>query len=804
MNVQSFYFQLQQLRDICPSHRLNDLDDLMKRHNNDMDKMKAEVSNWWNEEVEEETWKNVGKKGVSRGSNVPPRGAHPERRGGRGAAAARGAAFERGNNRGGRGASAARGIPSERRSDKGERAPTLDHQERKHEPKDEATVPPVTLKSTAWGQRGSNVPATPTSFANASDLEISSSPAISAVSRPEPSSIEPNTIGQPAKPPAVVSHNVWATKGAAHLIEAEKVKQTPLPQKQHHRSRSTTKSTFSEIEQDDRANTIEKTLKEPLLSAPLIIASPTETEAIENGLSVSVNGANVNAAGWKPSNTVSLIEPVQVPVSIPQPNLPIRIEHSSISDRVTPVTIKSFNKPKTSLNMGQWETAAGEEVGDYSFGSFGVDNDVSPKVDSDKINVAGINVSSHQTPSVAAPTQESSKTVPTVTASIAGSRPPPGLAMPIPANVPIPSNVVHVHELETKLESASLAAKKDDSPEKSLELHEKKPATSQLNISQLNIPMNPMPDGFNPAFPQGAQTFLGAYGMGGMGMYNYNPQTFMAVPSNSTAPVISAAGLAHQQPKQQVGPVQTILTNVGPVPQPSAGVYPSSSAPSIAPADTNRSSDSTTSAGVAIPPGMHGTMPYNPALYYPGQQPFQMGQPHGAAGYGYGYGHVQGGFGYQHMMGQGGYGQHYDEQQQHVGNMNTHHTGSNHQTGYNKNTSGYRGRNPHHTNQYSQYQGQYGYGGQPYNIPYAEHFNQLGGYGPGGMETYIQNNGYPTGMNNYATQDDEQQSGNKVKGNSRKFSNPNINQYQQGPSSFADGSVSNVSSSYQGGWNSGL
>ena len=769
--------------------------------------MKAEIATWWDdEEVEEENWQDVGKKVGSRGGRgpAPARGIHPERRAGRGISAARGTPAERGGSRSsGRGISAARGVPSERRSDKADRAPILEKQERKLEPKEEAVALPVQVKSfpstsqVAWRPRGGNAAATSTPIVDAPELEIAVAPVISAVTRvePSPSSSEPNITGQPSKLPTAVAQNVWALKGSAHLIEAEKAKPVPVTQKQQHRSRNPTKSNQSEIEQDDRETSIEKTLKEPLLNSPLIIASPTEAEAIQNGLSVSVNGANINAAGWKPSNTVSLMDPVQVPVSIPPPNLPIRIEPSVVSDRVNPVSIKSLNKPKTSLNMGHWETAAGEEVEDYSFGSFGVDNDVSSSADGEKMTAASLSVSSHQAPSTA-PIQESSKPVTNVAASITASRPPPGLAMPIPANI------VHVHELENKLESASLAAKKDDSPEKSLEMHDKKPVTSQLNVSQLNLPMNPMPDGFNPAFPQGAmsQTFLGAYGMGGMGMYNYNPQNFMAVPPNTTAPILSA-GLVPQQQKQQAGPAQPILPNVGSVPQPSAGVYPSSS-PSNPPTDTNRSNDLSSSAGVAMPPGMHGTLPYNPALYYAGQQPFQMGQP---AGYGYGYGHVQGGFGYQHMMGQGGYGQHYDEQQQHVGTMNAHHTGTNHQGGYNKNASGYRGRNPHHTNQYSQYQGQYGYGGQPYNIPYAEHFNQVGGYGPGGMDPYMQNNGYPAaGVNSFSNQDDEQQSGNKVKGNNRKFSNPNMNQYQQGPSSFNDGSSNNASSSYQGGWGTGL
>jgi hypothetical protein len=592
--------------------------------------------------------------------------------------------------------------------------------------------------------------------------------------------------------------NVWATKGSAHLIEAEKVKPGPAPQKQQHRPRNS-KSTNADVQQgEDKTVNFDKTMKEPLkLNSPLMTVSSTETEAMGNGLSASVNGANVNAAGWKPSTSVPPIDSAQSSIPIPPKraivDIPMRIEASVVTDRVPSASIKTL-KPKTVLNMGHWETAAGEEAGDYSFGSFGADNDIA-NADDEKIN-AVVTASSHQTTSSTQVPE--SLPVSNTAGSIASARPPPGLAIPMPANV------VHVHELENKLESASLASKKDESAEKGADstIHEKKTVTSQLNVSHLSIPINQLPDGFNPAFPQGpmSQTFLGAYGMGGMGMYNYNPQNFMAVPQTAAAPVLSG-GLVPPQPKQ-AGPAPQIMPNVPSVPQPSVSGYPQTSQ-SNPPTDSNRINETSPSAGVAIPPGMHGTMPYNPALYYTGQQPFQMGQPHGA-GYGYGYGHVQGGFGYQHMMGQGAYGQHFDDQAQHVGSMNAHHSSNGHQANYNKNTGGYRGRNPH---QYSQYQGQYGYGGQPYNIAYADHFNQLGGYGPGGMDPYMSNNGYPTGINSFsANQDDEHQSGSKTKAANRKFSsNPNMHQYQQGSTGFNDGSSASGPSSYQGGWNgSGL
>jgi hypothetical protein len=119
---------------------------------------------------------------------------------------------------------------------------------------------------------------------------------------------------------------------------------------------------------------------------------------------------------------------------------------------------------------------------------------------------------------------------------------------------------------------------------------------------------------------------------------------------------------------------------------------------------------------------MPNAMPYNPALFY-GQQPYQMGQPHGGVGYGYGYGAQFGGaagFYGQQVMGQsGGYPSYDDQPPQGRGDYTS------------KGNNRYR-NSGQYPNQFNpQQHGGYGYGGQPMGGYNVDHFNQGGGYGHG-------------------------------------------------------------------------
>jgi len=391
--------------------------------------------------------------------------------------------------------------------------------------------------------------------------------------------------------------------------------------------------------------------------------------------------------------------------------------------------------------MGHWETGdvADSQQLDFGFGSFGADADVVGDASSSKAVPA----------SPAAPKEtQMNNSAP----AVSPARPPPGLSLG--GMPPMPESAVMVHELENKMENASLNAPKKD---------ENKPITTSL-------PTQPAPTHAIPPVLPGAGLAQQTYNQYGMpGMYNYNAAGTGFVGMTPAGPVL-AGGVVPQPGKPQGGQPNV----AGSLPQ--QGIY--GSQPSV-PTSTDPSNDTSASGptpGAGIPPGMPGAMPYgNPALAHYGQHQFYMGQHQGGIGYNYGYGQfggvAQAGFGYQQVMGQNqGYGApHYEDHSQQPSHQTT---GSG---GYHKNSGGYRGRNNHHNS--NQYQNQYnpqGYGGQPYGMGYhGDHFNQRGGYVPGGMgDPY----GMQQGMHSGGFQDDDQQ---KHKKGGR--GNNSLQQFQQGP-----------------------
>jgi hypothetical protein len=628
-------------------------------------------------------------------------------------------------------------------------------------------------------------------------------------------------------PKPVGGGNVWATKGSAHLINAEKPKppepepeldqKEAIPESKPKRSRDRRGKRAPQSHQEEPAADIA-----PITPASDMIVpqGPAEVELepvapaaeyIESSIGASVNGSNA----WTPSQTEIQASPVG-PISVTSSSVPemsMNLVNEAPAVMVSPEKAAPPSASANVLNMGHWETGDNDESLDFGFGSFGAENDV------DEVGAA---------------LEAASEAPPAAQPSASPARPPPGL--PLSGMPPMPANAVLVHELEGALESASLGPQSDDPNGQSVEssLANKQPLTSNLAPASQ---MQPYPD-MNGTAPQGAmaQNYASAYGMG---MYNYNAN--LAGAANGfpgMAPVLGGGALPPQAKPQQPGGVAPSAT----LPQ-QGGLY---GAPSSAGAPTvGLAADSTTAPSAdgapapGIPPGMPAGMPYNPALYY-GQQPYQMGQPHGVSGYGYGYGAqfggaVQGGFGYQQVMGQsGGYGQPYEEQpsQQHPNSHhNSHHSGGgNHQGGYQKNNhsggGGYRGRNNnnqynnHHHNNQSQYQGQYnnqhqaGYGQQAYGMGYGvDHFNQRGGYGPNNMDPYSmqqQNSaGYQSsgvgGAGGFNGQEDSDQQPHQGKGkgkggNSRGFgSNPNMQQFQQGPPQAQQGGAGQQSFGLQGG-----
>ena len=592
----------------------------------------------------------------------------------------------------------------------------------------------------------------------------------------------PVVVPEPKPAPVAPGGNVWATKGSAHLINAEKKPLSPSV-----------------------AEEVSFTIDEPLMPAPDLVVETTDN--LDDGLSANLNGTMNATSGWvtesSPVGPVS-VDVVDAPLlEIPAPEeivLQVPVLEPAVPE-AAPVEIETALKPTSVLNMGHWETGEGEEAvsHDFGFGSFGQENDVT-SVDETTISIPVV-----PTPVASAPLQEN--TAPVAAPTVSPARPPPGLGIGMP---PMPEKIVHVHELENKLENASL--NKDEEPKKSDTLSDNQYAAPQ-NAAPANVP----PEGFaqmpQPGVPQ--QNYAGQYGMG---MYNYNgqaggvptPNGFMGAGVPGGVPL----GVPPQQKQHGLGQQQA-----SGLPQQQASIYgaPAPTAQTQT-SETNGTGNNETNGTSAIPPnsgmppGMAGMAHYNPALFY-GQQPYLAGQPHGVNAYGFGYagqfGGVQAGYGYQQVMGQGaGYGQPYDDQTQH-------HGGNNHQGGYNNKNpggggggGGYRGRNNHHNQYPNQYnpQGHGAYGGQPYNMGYNDQqFTQRGGYGQQQIDPYMQQNsgGYH--------QDNDHGKGNKSKGNNRNNFGNSQNmpqtQYQQGGNQFGGlqgATASDSNPTFQGWGNGGL
>lgn len=609
------------------------------------------------------------------------------------------------------------------------------------------------------------------------------------------------------------------------------------------------------------------------------ISNPTDVldAALESLLPASVNSTNMNSNAWSSrtesegptsaqipdiAHSTSVGRPIGLDTSAPEPTIEpdedvlleeivnpsvdLSMPICEVEAPVVPPVASQL--PTSTVLLGAWDVSGVDEVGlDFGFGSFGNENEAS---------------------SVEETQVEQPKHVPSHTADIPAAaatamspaRPPPGLS--IGGMPPMPANAVPVHELEGKLESVALgvspAQQHAEEPAKSVDvsggpaaltsatgnsLSDKNNVSNSINdTAQTSQPQPPHlvstapPDSSNPML---ANQSYGAYGMG---IYNYNGganvgNAFMGI-HTPNAPVLG--GVLPQQPQQQKLPQQANNTNqqqgssqTG-IPQhlhqgqqPQAGIYgaPASNGNvGVGGSEGPASGAAENPSSAGMPPGMPGTIPYNPALFY-GQHYYQMGQPNGGVGYGHaGYGQfgagVQSGFGYQQVMGQsGGYGQPYDDTpQQHHGSHNAHHTNNSHQSyqksshGGNGSGGGYRGRNNHHSSNHHgshnngghQYQNQYnpqhgGYGGQPYNMGYTvDQFGNRGGYVPGNMDHYAmqQNNaGYQSGAGHstggFSQDDSEHQlhhskgksKGGNGRGNNNSFAggNPNIQQFQQMP-----------------------
>lgn len=774
-----------EFKEICPESRRKDLDALVKKHKGNRDKIGSEIQTWWDAPapVVEEEWnsviKKVDKKSKSRSSRDSGRGG-----GGRGGFG-RGDRGGRGGGRGGRGGGADR---RRERDQKPKSSPTpaaaaaSTSTDTAAPVKKEAPAPgPAPVKQQlplqgAWGQRSAPVTSAPAAPVPASEAAVVVEPelelekeelidvGIVSAQDPMPSGLVEDpvieSVSPPSPKPAARSGNVWATRGSAHLIEKEKPKPfmpiiSQIPTDASVQSQSSLQAPVVE-EPIVESSEVDIPVVEPTILEESLIHT-SASDALDDGLPASVNGANINAAGWKPNaSDIDIGDTPLLDATVPVKEAIVAVEEVSTVPTV-PSSVESSLKPV--LNMGHWETGDGDEAQslDFQFGSFGADNDVTSV---DETTISSTNNTSVPVPAPAVPVPSASEAMPTVSPA----RPPPGLGIGMP---PMPEQVLSVHELENKLGNVSLASKKEENvvPEKKESLpNDISTATTQTATA---TPATQPNGGFNPPGVMSQPYSANHYGMN---MYNYQTQNsgFMGVPSPS-GPVLSN-GVLSQQTKQQNVPSQGASQQ--------GSLY---GTPAPAATENNANAESANPSNAAIPPGMHGMAQYNPVYY--GQQPYQMGQPHAGVGYGYGYGAQFGGvqgFGYpSHLQQGGGYGQPYEDQSQqhHAGS----HNGNSHQGGgyNNSKTGGYRGRNNHHNNQYQnpQYNPQ-GYGGQPYNMGYNNHPNQYG-HAVNNMDPYMQSSGGY--QSNFNQEDDQRNKGGK-KGRSNFGGNndPNVQQYQQG------------------------
>jgi len=776
-----------QYKDCCPPEKRKDLEALINKCGGAEKKITESIQEWWdNPTPQEPEWEDVNKKskkkvteptGKVRGNSGRGPGRGRNNRGGgggRGAGAERGRRGGRGGGRGGR-ESRAEGRKQQQQK-QASQSPTTENLAEKDETS-QGGVPTPAVASAPQGAWG------PQAAAPASETKSAPSPPPTPVPMEQQQS-QPLEIPIELTPQKVTqngrsSGNVWATKGSAHLIKAEKPPPAPP-----------TPPAASPTPPLEASPVLTTRKSQPARVAPLSNSKkpsndPPATSALESGLPASVNGANINAAGWKPAlETTQLdslgttmaqtivkelkepasppvsVQPVSVqPVSVP----PVPVQAPAKTESVVPV---SKPPPTNVLNMGHWETGDNDDTQnlDFGFGSFGTENDT-PSVGETTMSgssVTNINQNPVETVTKEAASQPASSTQ---QPSVSPARPPPGLSIaPLPTN--LPANAVLVSDLESKLESASLKP-----PE---------PAPQAPPEPKSDIPRHAAPPGVPPQaapiIPGGGmnQNYnTAAYGMASMstmsGMYSYNA----AAASNGFVSMHGAPVLAGGIPQKPQGGIagQPPPSSSGPQHLPQGGLY---GAPAVSqagtdnsvPSDTNSSNIATTQAN-SIPPGIQNAMPAyaNPAALFYGQQAYQMGQPHGVGGYGYGYGAaqfggaVQGGFGYQQgMMGQSG-GYPYDDQQQQGTNG-----------GYQKNnTGGYRGRGGGNQYQQNNYNPQGGYGGQPYGMGYNQ------GYGPGNMDPYSMQQGAGNNFQSHSFQNDD----NHHKGGKRGGSRNNGFQQQQ-------------------------
>lgn len=763
MLTSSSLHNLQQFRGACPPHKVKDLDALVKQCKGDEAKIQAQIMQWWEEpQVVEEEWVSAGK--TTKKSSTPANNG-----------ASSGGGSDRTNGGDRNGSDKNRGglrsdkkhdprpiiAPPRRRDGRGMRDrgrgggrfdrrpnnPTHDHKPAPTAPQPAAAQPAaeptlqseggpapvmhVTPPKGAWGQPRAAPPIPATAAAPTPAAAEPTPVAVAPVSAPEPvaptqevvhvmSTNDPTPSGLPPKS-AAPTGNVWATRGSAHLIQAEKFKPPPPPEPVE------PEPTLEEPEYEPEAE--EEYAIDPEPEPELPMPQPV-TQELTNFMSVdvppSVNGANINASGWEPLEINESMSPTTEPLVLETPHV-----HKEVVPQPQPVleeTLPSQPVPQQEaakpsvLNMGHWDgDDQDDDELDFGFGGFGnenvKENIVAPATTTQEL------AANHASP----------------------ARPPPGLSMP-----PMPAGAILVHELENKLENTTLSQ-----PSALTEEKNEKETAAPSSTSQ--------PQSFTEQSNGSNYPTMNQYGAYGMGMYNMNTSNggFASMPPGQFPLSGHLGGQQQQQPpKQSLGgaPDQNPpRSGASPALQQGVG-QPYVHNPDVTTPNLDQPGPTGTNQPPNMPPGVNqipaGMQGYpNPAFMY--GQYNQMGHPYPGMQYGYaGQGQqfgVQGGFGYHQVMSGGGYGAPYGHDGRHHGDDSNHsHMRDNNHHNHHKGGGGYRhnNRNNHqggHNNFGNNYQGgNYG-GGAPYGNNYQGQYGdqfQRGGYG-GNNDHYGMQGGAP-------------------------------------------------------------
>jgi hypothetical protein len=684
-----FSFLDKQLKGACPEHRIKDLEQLVADLKGDEEKIQQQLDIWWSEPVKpvEEEWADVNR--TKAAAPVPVRG----RGGGRGRGGREATSQSNATPSAGRGRSEGRGGRGGRGRSAGREPAAINATKASEAATAPEIAPPTDAKPSLPPKSKEGAWGKPKPKSEAKE------PAAAPV-LPTPPVFTPPASSLPKSEPAPISMavggppgNVWATKGSAHLIrsvqEKPKAPKPTPPPKAPEPDLSALEAATASLQVD------------PIIPAPPAISEPPMPTSLP---------VPPNAWTQAPSEPAAPPSPVRtaLPPPVAQPKQQRPKERTNV------------------LNMGHWDTANDDDDDnnlDFGFGSF-VDSDVPSSAP--KMNAEAATTTSGPSP----------------------ARPPPGLS--IGGMPPMPPNAMLAHELEDKLEEASLnaAAAAAAAAANSASAPEVHSHTESMDVNAAGsmVPGSMPPNVFH------TQTGYSPYPAPGMGgMYDYNA-------GNAFVQDGGAPGLG--PPKSQ--------------PLPPSGLY-GAQQPAPPSGNSSTAANSNGNAGPAAlqPPGMH-NMYGNPAMYYNQhhQAAFHMNQAAGGLGYNYGYGAQFGGaagFGYPQAMGQSASGYPlYDESA----------GGS-----YPKSGGGYRGRN---NNQYGQGQNQQAslpnqqqqqqqynpQGYQPYTMGYPpnDHFAR-GGYG-GMQDPYAmqqQHGGYGGGFNpNNNNEGNDQQRGKK--GGNRGFS----------------------------------